>query len=113
MDARVTRATRYMRERAADNPGLESVAREVGLSRSRFFEQFKNCMGVSPQQYVDCQRMAMAMEMLGQPELPIAEVSHRLGFAAPSHFARFFALHTGFPPRDFRRGVRESGTGSA
>lgn len=105
MDARVMRAARYMREHAARNPGLDDITREAGLSRSRFFEQFRNCMGVSPQQYLDWQRMALATRMLSRPELSVADVSHDLGFSAPSHFARFFAQHIGFPPSDFKRGV--------
>lgn len=105
VDARVMRATRYMREKAADNPSLEEVAREVGLSRSRFFEQFKSCMGVSPQQYLDWQRMALATRMLSSPKASVADVSHDLGFSAPSHFARFFAQHIGLPPSDFKRGM--------
>lgn len=105
MDARVMRATRYMRERAIDNPSMENVAREIGLSRSRFFEQFKNCMGISPQQYLDWQRMALATRMLSNPQLSVADVSHELGFSAPSHFTRFFAQHIGLPPSDFKRGI--------
>ncbi|MBG9390489.1 AraC family transcriptional regulator [Caenimonas aquaedulcis] len=105
MDARVMRATRYMREKAMDNPGLDDIAREVGLSRSRFFEQFKNCLGVSPQQYLDWQRMALATRMLSQPGSTVADVSFQLGFSAPSHFARFFSQHIGLPPSDFKRGI--------
>lgn len=105
MDARVMRATRYMRERAIANPSMEDVAREIGLSRSRFFEQFKNCMGISPQQYLDWQRMALATRMLSNPQLTVADVSHELGFSAPSHFTRFFAQHIGLPPSDFKRGI--------
>lgn len=105
MDARVMRATRYMREKAMENPGLDEIAREVGLSRSRFFEQFKNCLGVSPQQYLDWQRMALATRLLSQPGNTVAEVSHQLGFSAPSHFARFFSQHIGLPPSDFKRGI--------
>jgi AraC-like DNA-binding protein len=105
MDARVMRATRYMRENAMVNPGLEEVAKQVGLSRSRFFEQFKNCLGVSPQQYLDWQRMALATRLLSESGATVADVSDRLGFSAPSHFTRFFSQHIGFPPSDFRRGI--------
>jgi len=105
MDARVARATRYMREHASENPSLDDIASQVALSRSRFFEQFKNCIGVPPQQYLDWQRMALATRMLSTPDLSVAEVSDRLGFSAPSHFARFFAQHIGFPPSDFKRGI--------
>jgi hypothetical protein len=53
MDARIVRAVRIIRMSAAQNPNLDDIASSVGLSRSRFFEQFKNCVGSSPQQYLD------------------------------------------------------------
>lgn len=105
MDARIMRATRFMRENATSNPSLEDVAAHVGLSRSRFFEQFKNCLGASPQQYLDWERMTLATRMLSQPNAYVAQVSEDLGFSAPSHFARFFAQHIGFPPSEFKRGM--------
>lgn len=105
MDARIVRAIRLLRGNAAQNPSLEDVASQVGLSRSRFFEQFKNCVGASPQQYLDWERMALATRMLADPQVSVAAVSDELGFSAQSHFARFFAQHIGLPPSDFKRGM--------
>ncbi|VTU41682.1 helix-turn-helix domain-containing protein [Variovorax sp. RA8] len=105
MDARVIRAVRLLRDLAADNPSLDDIAASVGLSRSRFFEQFKNCVGVSPQQYLDWERMKIATRKLADPGASVAQVSDDLGFSAPSHFARFFSQHIGLPPSDFRRGM--------
>ena len=72
---------------------------------ARFFEQFKTCVGVPPQQYLDWARMAVATELLACGKQSLAEISDELGFAAPSHFARFFTQHMGVPPSDYRRGV--------
>ncbi|MBF5003891.1 helix-turn-helix domain-containing protein [Diaphorobacter caeni] len=105
MDARVQKSLALIRAKARENPGLEWIASQVGLSRSRFFEQFKLCVGVPPQQYLDWARMAVATELLAQSDKSLAEVSDELGFAAPSHFARFFVQHMGVPPSDYRRGV--------
>ena len=105
MDARVMKSLALIRARARENPNLEGIASEVGLSRSRFFEQFKTCVGVPPQQYLDWARMAVATELLACGKQSLAEISDELGFAAPSHFARFFTQHMGVPPSDYRRGV--------
>lgn len=105
MDSRVVNAIRIIRMSAAENPNLDEIANRVGLSRSRFFEQFKNCVGASPQQYLDWERMALATRMLSDPRVTVAEVSDKLGFSAPSHFARFFSQHIGLPPSDFKRGL--------
>ena len=105
MDARVLKSLGLIRSKAAENPSLEWVASEVGLSRSRFFEQFKACVGVTPQQYLDWARMGVATELLARGEQSLAEISDSLGFSAPSHFARFFTQHMGVPPSEYRRGV--------
>jgi AraC-like DNA-binding protein len=105
MDARISRALGLIRGAAAENPNLDDVAARVGLSRSRFFEQFKACLGASPQQYLDWARMAAATRLLASTQLSVADVSHELSFSAPSHFARFFAQHMGVPPSEFKRGV--------
>jgi AraC-like DNA-binding protein len=44
---------------------------------------------------------ARALVFTGQP---IHEVSYDLGFADPSHFARFFRKQTGMTPQEFREG---------
>ncbi len=105
MDARISRSLGFIREAAAENPNLDEIASKAGLSRSRFFEQFKACIGASPQQYLDWARMSLATRMLASTEMSVADVSHELGFSAPSHFTRFFSQHMGVPPSDFKRAV--------
>lgn len=109
MDARIARSLSLIRDAASENPNLDEIASKVGLSRSRFFEQFKACVGASPQQYQDWARMAVATQLLASTEKSVADVSFELGFSAPSHFARFFAQHMGVPPSDFKRGVVTEG----
>jgi AraC-like DNA-binding protein len=53
--------------------------------------------------------MALATRMLADPRASVTEVSDKLGFSAPSHFARFFSQHIGLPPSDFKRGLISQG----
>ncbi|EHP44304.1 transcriptional regulator [Cupriavidus basilensis OR16] len=103
LDFRVRRAADYIRQHAAENPNVEHVAAAVGISRSRLFDQFKACMGVSPQQYLDWVRVRQATRLLAQPGVSVGDVSHQLGFSAQSHFTRFFVQHLGLSPTEFRR----------
>ena len=66
----------------------------------RFFEQFRRCVGVSPQQYLRWRRMARATQRLSDRGVAVAEVAGELGFTAPGHFSRFFEQHIGFTPRE-------------
>ncbi|MDB5601211.1 MAG: hypothetical protein JWN71_3255 [Xanthobacteraceae bacterium] len=76
---------------------------EVGLSRSHFFGQFKKCVGVSSQHYLDAVRLGIAERVLIDSVCPLNEVATDLGFSEQTHFARFFVLHTGVTPGNYRR----------
>lgn len=103
IDYRIRRALAYIHEHSLAAPQIAEIAREVGMSRSRFFEQFRNCVGTSPQQYVDYIRMTAATRLLSSSEIPLAELACELGFAGHSNFTRFFTQHIGVSPREFRR----------
>jgi AraC-like DNA-binding protein len=103
IDARITRAVFIINSRAKQNPSLSDVAREVGLSRSHFFGQFKKCVGVSSQHYLDAVRLGIAERVLIESVGSLNEVATDLGFSEQTHFARFFVLHTGITPGNYRR----------
>lgn len=102
-DFRIRNALGFIRQNLSDCPSIEKIARNVGLSRSRFFEQFKGCMGVSPQHYIDTTRVNCATRRLTNSTASLAEISDELGFSQPAHFTRFFAQHTGVTPSTFRQ----------
>jgi len=103
VDFRIRKALSYIHDNALRNPRMEEVAREVGLSRSRFFEQFRRCVGTSPQHYADYVRLTMATRRLSTSDLPLIELADELGFAGHSNFTRFFTQHIGVSPSEFRR----------
>jgi AraC family transcriptional regulator len=103
MDFRIRKALDFIKHNSLSNPTVAEVASQVGLSRSRFFEQFRRCMGVSPQHYIDWVRMSHAIKLLGTSDRPLADIASELGFEEHSHFTRFFSQHMGVPPSDFRR----------
>ncbi|WP_028219297.1 helix-turn-helix domain-containing protein [Paraburkholderia oxyphila] len=103
VDFRIRKALDFIKQTSLSNPTVAEVAAQVGLSRSRFFEQFRRCMGVSPQHYIDWVRMSHAIQLLGTSDRPLADIASELGFEEHSHFTRFFAQHMGVPPGDFRR----------
>jgi AraC-like DNA-binding protein len=103
IDYRIRRALAYIHEHALENPKIDEIARRVGLSRSRFFEQFRRCVGASPQHYIDCMRMTTATRFLSTTDRPLIELADELGFGAHSNFTRFFTQHIGVSPSEFRR----------
>ncbi len=103
IDFRIRKALRFIHDHAYENPRIDEIAKMVGLSRSHFFEQFRRCIGASPQHYIDHIRMRAATRCLSTTDEPLVELADRLGFGAHSNFTRFFAQHMAVSPSEFRR----------
>lgn len=105
MDARIRRAMNWMKAHLDHEVDLAQVARDCELSRAHFFALFKQCVGMPPNVYFNVLRMENAFQQLAYGKRTLAEMSDGLGFAAPSHFTRFFRQHQGVAPSDYRRQV--------
>ena len=101
-DWRIRKATASMRSDTGRDAGLESIAREVGLSRAHFFRLFEASVGVPPKVYLNVVRMEKAVDAVLHQSASVSDISHQLGFAEPAHFTRFFRNHSGVSPREFR-----------
>jgi AraC-like DNA-binding protein len=103
IDFRIRRALAYIHEHVRENPKVGEIAKTVGLSRSRFFEQFRRCLGATPQNYIDYVRMALAIRWLSTTDRPLSQLAEVLGFGAQSNFTRFFIQRLAVAPSEFRR----------
>lgn len=81
---------------------LERVARNVGLSRSHFFELFRAQTGISPMFYVNAARMESAIGRLTRSNVSLIELADELGFSTHGNFTRFFRQQVGVTPNKFR-----------
>lgn len=103
VDHRVRKAVNLMRSDPTRPHRIDEVAHLVGLSRSRFFQQFRDGMGMSPGVYSDTLRVEYAIDALISTDRPAGDIALDLGFSAPGHFSRFFKDKIGFAPQDYRR----------
>ena len=90
---------------------LEVMAKQVGVSRSYFADQFKQAMGIAPHQYVIQQRIEKAKQLLRHKRseampsglsLNIAEIALECGFASQSHLNKVFRNYVGITPKAYR-----------
>jgi AraC-like DNA-binding protein len=71
------------------------------MSVRTFHRKFAAAAGKSPTAYVLERRLQRAAEWLRQePEVSVAEVALRCGFADPNYFSRAFRAHLGCTPRE-------------
>lgn len=99
---RIHKILRAILSRPEDEHPLAQLAEEAGVSVHHFARVFKKAVGVSPHQYVLKARLDRAQQLLEQPDLTIALVAERAGFASQSDFSRAFHRFTGQTPSEFR-----------
>jgi AraC family transcriptional regulator, arabinose operon regulatory protein len=98
MDARIARTLALIDAHMDERWTIQRFAKCAGLSPSRFMHLFRRVMGVSPGQYLQERRMVRARALLEGTFLSVGEAMARVGCHDPSHFARDFRRHHGFPP---------------
>lgn len=81
---------------------VESLAREVGVSRSVFAERFTAMVGDTPMHYLTMWRMQLAARLLGDGG-QVAEVAEGVGYDSEAAFSRTFKKVVGEPPGAWRR----------
>jgi AraC-like DNA-binding protein len=92
-----------MHQAPADEWTIATLARRVGLSRTRLAERFRHFLGQSPMAYLTEWRLRLGAEMLETTESSVAEVAASVGYGSEAAFSRAFKREFGHPPAQFRR----------
>lgn len=92
-----------MHGRPSEDWTLDSLAREVGLSRSTFAERFAQRMGVPAMQYLGNWRVQLATRALQRQGVSIAQAAAEVGYESEAAFNRAFKRLVGVPPGAWRR----------
>jgi AraC-like DNA-binding protein len=99
---RVIAAIHAEPERDWDVP---SLARQMGVSRSRFAETFTRTVGESPARYVAKVKMFQARRWIQQEGMRVTVAAERLGYESEASFSRAFKRIMGLPPSAVRGGA--------
>ncbi len=113
VDYRIRRVLKATQRAGSGEPLVEDLPASAGLSRSRFFELFRQGFGVSPRAYFNALRLEEAIGRLADKNSPIGDIARELGFRSSAHFTRFVRHHLGSPPSELRRGARKLAERSA
>jgi AraC family transcriptional regulator len=99
---RLRRVTEFIHEHLEQDLGLAEIADVAGLSQFHFARAFRRSTGLTPQQYIMQKRIEHAKLLLADRDLPLVEVSARVGFKNQSHFTTLFRKFTRLTPKAWR-----------
>jgi AraC-like DNA-binding protein len=100
----IARAVQRLRQDFDQPLPIEQLARELGMSVSRFHYHFKAVTALSPLQFQKRLRLQEARRLMLDEDLDAASAAYRVGYQDASHFNREYKSLFGVPPmRDVQR----------
>ncbi|AVE03151.1 MULTISPECIES: helix-turn-helix domain-containing protein [Pseudomonas] len=89
-------------ERLSETLEVTELARACALSRSHFSRAFKSSTGLSPQDWIRCQRILRAKQLIQDTDLTLTQISLECGFCDQAHFCHMFTRSEGITPFAWR-----------
>jgi AraC family transcriptional regulator len=88
-------------------PSMEEIAKVCEISPAHLRRSFKKTTGKTVHEYAEAIRLKKARSLLADTDLPLKEISYRLGFANSTTFSTTFKRLAGETPSGYR--YRERG----
>lgn len=93
---------RYLSQNFQKPLSLDSVARELGVSKYHLSHIFSSRLHTSFSEYVNFLRLNLAKELLLTTDESILELGMICGFTSQRTFNRIFQIYMGMSPRNYR-----------
>lgn len=105
-DPLVTRAMRFVTERATSGIQVGDVLAAVGVSRATLDQRFKARLGRTVHAEIQRVRLREMQGYLRTTDMTLDEIARRCGFRYVQYMAATFRRLTGMSPGEYRRRVR-------
>jgi AraC-like DNA-binding protein len=91
----------YIDKNIGENLRVSQLAGICGYCENYFSTIFKECVGCSPNRYINAKKIEMAKELMFSTNLNITQISGKLGFETVHYFSRLFKKILGVPPKAY------------
>ena len=93
----------YLNEHVADHISLVTLTREFAINRNKLNDLFMKQSSMTCLNYLLNLRIDLAKILLTKTELPVNEISARVGYPDPNYFTKIFRNITGKTPSQYRK----------
>lgn len=98
----VAKVTRLVEDNISQDMSVDTIAEEMGLSRSAFFKRIKTLTGKAPVDFIKDIRLAKAAKLITTTDLGITEIAYQVGFSDPGYFGKCFRKKFEMTPKEYR-----------
>lgn len=92
----------YIRANLDKAISIKNLSRKACMSESNFYRVFKSELGISPTDFINNERIKLAVSLLQNPEKSIKEIYQECGFESRSYFNRVFKRKKNIAPGDYQ-----------
>jgi AraC-like DNA-binding protein len=101
-DPVVGRALRLLQNQPAHPWTVAGLASEAGVSRAALARRFNELVGEPPMSFLTNWRLALAADLLHEPDATVGWVARRVGYGSPFTFSTAFKRRYGVSPQAHR-----------
>lgn len=102
----IARAIEYIDGHRREQPTLDTVAAEIGMSPFHFQRIFKEWAGITPKQFLQYLNAGYAKHMISETRASLFDTAHEVGLSGTSRLHDLFVTIEGMTPGEYRNGGR-------
>ena len=87
---------------------VDTLAAQLKMGRTKFYGKMKELTGMSPNNYLQTERLKRAADLLIEGDLNVTEISYKVGFQTPAYFYKCFKEKYGVAPSKFGKQQAET-----
>jgi len=98
----MSKVVRYLEDNLTSSQlSVESLSREVGMSRSSLYSKMLDITGETPVEYIRSFKLEKAAVLLEKSGMTISEIAYQTGFSTPNYFTRIFKAKYNMLPSEY------------
>ncbi|GAA5225455.1 AraC family transcriptional regulator [Membranihabitans marinus] len=107
-DHRIAYAISYIKQHLTETISIDKLVDKACMSKSHFFKIFKNTLGISPIEYITCERIKFSKKLIRNTNDQIADIAYKSGFNNASYFNKKFKEYEMITPSEFKAILRKN-----
>ncbi|GAB3011271.1 AraC family transcriptional regulator [Spirosoma pulveris] len=105
---RLAHVAQYINKHLHRSLQIKELADEACMSEPNFYRTFKQTFGMTPVDYINQQRLALASQLLRTTNRSLDDISMECGFNNLTYFMKLFRREIGASPTQYRKRILPS-----
>ncbi len=102
-DDKIKQMMAYVHEHYSGKIAVQELAAAAFLSERECFRTFRDCLHMTPVEYIRSYRLQIACRMLADVRIPITDVGYSCGLGSSSYFGKIFREYFYCTPSEYRK----------